>query len=156
MGSQVGYGHSDTAGAQPFDYYYLPAGPTLTIKMQTGVLVLDSAAAISAGALTIDLPYAPVDGATAEILSTLGVTSGNTITVAVPSGDPTAVGISANSTAPTAILAAGVAGTTVAPIVYKFTQFGDILTQSVASTPPEGLPQGAPVGKNAGYWIRVQ
>lgn len=161
MGSQVGYGHSDAADAVPFDYYVgTAAATTETIQMSTGSLVLDGTA-ITSGALTINLPINPIDGQIAEIRSVLGVTSGNTLVVQVAATDTVCAktGVSGvkGSTAPTAILAAGVAGTTVAAIRYQFTLFGDILTQSAANTPASpSLPATAPTGTNNGYWIRVQ
>jgi hypothetical protein len=66
---QVGYGHGDVVGV-PFDFY---AGATLvtgsTITMQTAILVLNPAGAVS---LTINLPLNPVDGAYAEITNVSG------------------------------------------------------------------------------------
>jgi len=71
---QVGYGHGDVVGV-PFDFY---AGATLvtgsTITMQTAVLVLNPAGAIS---VTVNLPLNPVDGAWAEITNV----SANIITI---------------------------------------------------------------------------
>jgi hypothetical protein len=170
MGSQVGYGHSDDAGAQPFDYYKIQNASALTstIQMLSSQLILDGATQVTSGALTIDLPLNPVDGAVAEITSISGVTSGNTLVVQVASTDQVAAATGTSGikglAAPTA-LSAGVA------IKYRFTWFGDILTQSPANVPPGvqqsqtaaqvgtnpslALPQGASVGTNAGYWIRI-
>lgn len=74
---QTGYGHGDVVGV-PFDFYVgaaaLPAG--VNIQMQSGVLVIDPAAAVSG---VVTLPLNPGDGAVAEI-SNVTVAGGFTFT----------------------------------------------------------------------------
>jgi hypothetical protein len=88
---QVGYGHGDVVGV-PFDFY---SGATLvtgsTITMQTSILALNPAGAVS---LTINLPLNPVDGAYAEITNvsssiiTLTAVNANTGDVIVGAATP--------------------------------------------------------------------
>jgi hypothetical protein len=165
MGSQVGYGHSDAAAAAPFDYYDITTATlTETFQMQSGKLVLDGTE-VTSGTITVYLPLNPVDGATAEIVATGGLSG--TLAVQVASTDQVcaktgASGIKGSAATSLSALTA---------IKYVFTWFGDIFTQSPANVPPGvaqsqtaaqvgtnpslALPQGASVGTNAGYWIRV-
>jgi hypothetical protein len=70
------YGHSDCWGI-PFDFYSgaaaLPTGAT--INMQTGILILNPAGAVS---VTINLPLNPPDGAVSEITN---VSTANAVTL---------------------------------------------------------------------------
>src|SRR5580658_10936722 len=83
---QVGYGHSDVIG-QAFDFYSgaIDVATGNTFNMQTGILILFPAAAVTG--VTVNLPLNPVDGAYAEIDNVGAPASTVTLTVVPNTGD---------------------------------------------------------------------
>jgi hypothetical protein len=130
---QAGYGHGDVVGV-PFDFY---AGATLvtgsTITMQTAVLVLLPAGAVS---LTINLPLNPVDGAWAEIVNA----SGSVITltaVNANTGD-----VLAGAATPATLPAATQTPLVTTAIKYRYTL--------------NGFQPASGAAVNPRTWVRVQ
>lgn len=138
---QTGYGHGDVVGV-PFDFYSsaaaLPTG--VAIQMQSGVLLLVPAAAITGVAIT--LPLNPGDGAIAEITNAGAVGSTVTGTVSANTGDTI---LNGGLGAPTVITpaAATTAGSAAPTLRYRYTLNGY-------------LPNPNGVAINPRTWVRVQ
>ena len=138
---QVGYGHGDVVGV-PFDFY---AGATLvsgsTITMQTALLVLFPAAALTG--IVINLPLNPVDGAVAEISNVGAVASTITATINPNTGD--------------SLVAIGVAGSNITSIANV-----SLVTGGTASTTVRfrytlnGFQPASGAAVNPRTWFRVQ
>lgn len=135
---QTGYGHGDVVGV-PFDFYSGASGvPTgATITMQTALLVLNPAGAVS---LTINLPLNPVDGAQAAISNV----SASTITVTALNANTGDTISNLGLTAPTAITPAALAtaGSASNTLRYVYTL--------------NGFQPGSGAAVNPRTWFRVQ
>lgn len=96
---QSGYGHSDVWGV-PFDFYSgaVSLATAQTLTMQTGLLVLNPAGAVTEAVV---LPLNPPDGAWAEVTNAVGSGGTITMTVTANTGD-VIVGTAVTSAAMTA------------------------------------------------------
>jgi len=132
---QTGYGHGDVVGV-PFDFYAGAAGvPTgSTFTMQTGILILNPAGAVS---VTVNLPLNPVDGAEAAISNA----SGSIITLTAVNAN-TGDSFVSGATAPTALQVATTAGLATVTVRWRYTL--------------NGFQPASGAAINPRTWLRVQ
>jgi hypothetical protein len=138
---QVGYGHGDVVGV-PFDFY---AGATLvsgsTITMQTALLVLFPAAALTG--IVINLPLNPVDGAVAEISNVGAVASTITATINPNTGDSlVAIGVAGSNITSIANVSLATGGTASTTVRFRYTL--------------NGFQPASGAAVNPRTWFRVQ